>query len=301
MRKFSKICLITSLILILIGGTISVIGAISGGWRLVREIEGNDRWWQMIEDVSDGHWAEMEGSPTKQENQETEKLKDVTVKTVNDLEIDIGGAALYVRESKDGTFGFHADGKGKYKCYESGGVLYVEGAENHLMINNIDNVERLYLDIPKGMTFGAVTVSVGAGLVEMTAIDADEIELMIGAGKIDVDGITGRSLRVETGAGQASIKGVEVEELDVEVGLGDSYVQGSVTEEIDIECGMGRSQLVLTDEEEDFNYDISCAAGSVSIGGRSYSALADDTYIDNEASRECSMECAMGTIEIEFE
>ena len=56
MKKFTKISLFTSLILILIGGTICVIGAVSGGWKLVREIEGNGRWWQMIDKVSDDGW-----------------------------------------------------------------------------------------------------------------------------------------------------------------------------------------------------------------------------------------------------
>ena len=93
---------------------------------------------------------------------------------------------------------------------------------------------------------------------------------------------------------------VAVDELNLEVGMGESRVEGSVAEEIDIECGMGRTQLVLTDKEEDFNYDISCAAGNVNIGNRSYAAVAEDTYIDNDASRDCTLECAMGSIDISF-
>ncbi len=47
MNKFTKICLITALILILVGGTICVIGFVSGGWKQVDEIGQNSSWAKM--------------------------------------------------------------------------------------------------------------------------------------------------------------------------------------------------------------------------------------------------------------
>ena len=38
-------------------------------------------------------------------------LSEIEMEDVNDLEINIGGAALYVRESEDDTFGFMTEGR----------------------------------------------------------------------------------------------------------------------------------------------------------------------------------------------
>lgn len=48
MKKFGKICLIASAVLILIGGTICVLGFFSGGWRMVNEMEMDDDFWHFV-------------------------------------------------------------------------------------------------------------------------------------------------------------------------------------------------------------------------------------------------------------
>lgn len=323
MKKFTQICLITSLILIMIGGTVCVVGGISGGWKLVKEMENGDSWRKVAQRYSEGlringkyfTWDEMDEELEAEIEEEIEaveswaesdgdrsagksEIEDIRLEKIKDLEINIGGAALYVREAENGRLAFSVDGKGEYRCYESDGVLYVEGGKNK---NVVMGEEKVYLYLPSDLQFENVSVNVGGGSIELGKMVADEMEFAIGAGEIKADRISSKTLSLEVGAGTANLKHIEIGELNAEVGIGDCVIQGNITKDIDIECGMGNVELELAGDQEDYNYDISCAAGVIEIGNKSYSALADDMYIDNDADVECSLECAMGNIEITYE
>ena len=296
--------------------TICVVGGISGGWKLVNDMKDSERWMELAEQYGEGFWIsdwyfrwdDIDDEPGNRKEDESglraesitegESLTDVDIEKVQDLEIKIGGAALYILEAEDGKLSFQVEGKGKYRCYESGGVLVVEGGRDRKFSNND---EKVYLYLPKDKTFGDVSIDVGAGYIEIGAMTAEELAFSIGAGEITAESIKGDNLKVSAGAGIAQLENVNIREMDIEVGMGECCVQGYIQEEIKVECGMGNVELALTNEKEDFNYDISCAAGVIDIGGKSYSAMADDIYVDNDASGECTLECAMGNIEIAFE
>lgn len=294
MKRFTKISLTISLILVTIGITICIIGVIGGGWQQINEIDGG-RWKDGINIITDYQFAEaVRGGKEKQELSDA-VTEELTAEDVREMDVSIGGAFLYVEESQNESFEFRTEGKGEYSCYKSGGVLYVEGKT----IGN--SKDCIYLTIPKEIVFDEVTMDIGAGFVQLSAITADEIGIHIGAGKLEADGMNGKSLILDTGAGQAELKNVEAEELDIDIGMGECRIQGNVTEEISIECGMGRTELKLAGKEEDFDYEISCAAGNVAVGNKNYSGLGEDTYIDNDASKKCTVECAMGSTDISFE
>ncbi len=50
MKKFTKICLITSVVLVLLGGTICILGAISGGWRMIYGMDRSSALWRFVRD-----------------------------------------------------------------------------------------------------------------------------------------------------------------------------------------------------------------------------------------------------------
>ncbi len=370
MKKFTKVCLIISLLLIIIGGTLCALGAAAGGWRLARELGANNtlvwfaweipgtygwRYWYDLDDLDDlddlgdvkganavqlhsgsrheasageaVHHSSSGGSEadalrtglsdgseidalraSESDGNESEgsiarNYEDTGVRAadVQELQIEIGGAALYLCESEDDCFRIWTEGSGTYRSYEKNGTFYLEGnLDKRWIKNGINDGEKVYLYLPKGMVFHEADIDIGAGLVEINTLSADEISLTAGAGKISAEKLTCTGLDVETGAGEAVLSGVTAQKLDVENGLGNTYIKGSISREIDVECGMGNTQLELTGSENDFNYDIECAVGSIRIGGMKYGALAEDVYINNRAAGECSVECSMGTISITF-
>ena len=347
MRKFSKICLVTAFILILIGGTMCVIGSVTGGWLLAQDMGQKNAWVRFVwnhgwgywnrdfddwddwmeqealdelDDIGDvvyqtvenagmhtGHGSAGEISHESSHEQTQAQMPanysgtDIAAGDVRNLQIDIGGAALYIGESEDDNFGIEIDGKGNYKYYERNRTFYLEGNINRRDLLDINiNTEKVYLYIPKGMTFQEVDITVGAGLISLDTLYADEVDLIVGAGQIDAGELVCRELSVETGAGEMLLNDVTVDELDVVNSAGHTYVYGSVSREVDVECNLGQAELVLAGKEQDFNYEIDCSMGSVTVGSKSYSALANDTHINNRAAKECDLQCSMGEVTVFF-
>ncbi len=340
MNKFTKICLITALILILVGGTICVIGFVSGGWKQVDEIGQNSSWAKMLYGVSYAYtgnwdndtedWADSIDDRTFDsiENEDYDDNwdfdmedwgfddaenwdysgKGITVGSdynqieagesgIKKMYIAIGGAALYIKEAQDGNFGIQKDGVGVYEYYAKDGVLHLTGDYKRF----VKDGEKIYLYIPEGTHFEKVAIAEGAGLADLGELDADEIELQIGAGMATSDKINCRSLKMDIGAGKVTLEGVKAQELEMNVGVGHAYIEADITKEIDVACGLGAVELVLSGSEKDYNYKASCEAGSIKIGNRVYGALSGDTFVDNDAGKDCSLECAMGNIELSFE
>ena len=48
------------------------------------------------------------------------------------------------------------------------------------------------------------------------------------------------------------------------------------------------------------NYNVSCAAGEVEIGGKTYAGVGNSMEIDNGADTNYNLDCAMGRIEVSF-
>jgi hypothetical protein len=344
MKKFTKVCLITSLLFIIIGGTLCAVGAAAGGWRLARELGTNNSlvWfaWEIPGHYGWRHWYDWDDLEDLEDIKEANDLKihsgsghetaagneihhDETAGTdagtsagnasqdyentgvraadVKNLQIEIGGAAVYLYESEDDFFRIKTEGKGTYRSYEKGGTFYLEGNLDHKWVKNgISNEEKVYLCLPKGIVFHEADIEIGAGWMEIDILSADEISLSAGAGGIAANKLACTELEVDTGAGEVTLYDVTAQKMDVENGLGSTYVKGMVSYKIDIECGMGNTELELTGSETDYNYDIECAMGSIDIGDKSYGALAENIYTNNKAPGECSIECSMGTVSISF-
>ena len=368
MKKFTKICLITSVVLVLLGGTICILGAISGGWRMIYGMDRSSALWRIVRGVENSYVAERlgymtygitdeivhdvtkdikdeiddawddawedawdetwdDGEPSlrdisddrnaiKEEMEharddmgsimENELLKDIpqgdgdtgiASSQVQNMDIEIGGAALCLMESENDNFALKIDGKEKYSCYVSKGTLHLEGGKNHLTDNNR---ERVYFYIPKGKTFDEVEIDVGGGIIYIGELDAQKVDLTAGAGIISSQRIGCHELDVEVGAGEVVLDGITADKMDLNVGMGVAYIQGGIGREIDAECGMGSIEMELDNEETDFNYEIECSAGAIMLGSKAYGALADDIYVNNRASGKCTLECSMGNIDVIF-
>lgn len=367
MKKFTKICLIASLVMILTGGTICAIGAVSGGWRLVDEVGRNYGWWYMGNSLAySDNWLGIGGEITRDilhdirteishdiSNEISSSVKDaleyaddydyyddyyddwdddwdggygwddwdddwnpghttahgtkvtteymdigVGASEIRDMEVSIGGAALYFMESDNDSFGVKMDGKRTYKYYVSEGTLYLEGSQNHTSVNIVN--EKVYLFIPKGMRFNEVDINIGAGTAELGELVANDVDLNTGAAVIKASKIECSSLNLAVGAGQAELKGIDTDELDIVVGVGNATIEADVSREIEAECGMGFLDIKLANAQEDYNYELSCNAGSIKLGNKKYSGLSKRKYINNNAAGKCSLECAMGGITVSY-
>ena len=64
---------------------------------------------------------------------------------------------------------------------------------------------------------------------------------------------------------------------------------------------MGELQLKLAGTQTDFNYDLSCGMGELTVGDDSYTGMAKEKQINNNAVKNMDLECAMGSVSVQFE
>lgn len=222
----------------------------------------------------------------------------LTSAEISNLDIAIGGAEFYVKQSETDTFGIEKEGTGTVDLYQNGSTLYIEGVK-HRAVNGENT--KLYLYIPKDKVFQTMDLAIGGGVAKLGDIRADEVDMEIGGGILSADSITGHIVSVDAGAGDVNLNGVVTDELDVGIGSGKADIRADVTYEISLECGVGKANLSLAGSEQDYNYSVECVAGSIQVGSHNFSAIAGEKYVDNKAAGNCSLECGLGSITVGFD
>lgn len=159
--------------------------------------------------------------------------------------------------------------------------------ERHSPSVNDGKEKQITLEIPKDFSFEDVEISVGAGVVEIQKLAATDADFEIGAGEIVVHDGNLRSCDVEVGVGNFEYDGM--------------IYDGMNRAECKVEVGMGNAGFYLEGSPEDYNYHIECATGSITVGDETYSGLAQEKHISNNAEAEFEIECAMGNVEVNFE
>lgn len=344
MKKFTKGCLLTALILFIFGFAFWGVCGYMGGFRQLDDLNlrhnrilslgwngfhfGYNGNWFDIWDDDFGDFAVYVGDDERQGASGTPSLVDIGEKVqtgyqaseVTDIDIELGGSNLFIRESEDDYIWVANDSTAKtVKYHLKNGVFKLYYGRNVRFWSDISQNGNICLYLPKGMRLGSIDLEMGAGNMESIALAADEIDMEIGAGNFTIDGLTGNEISINVGAGKADIGSINAreiyaaagageitvnelisDELDLEVGMGNMNIRGSVNWNADVECGMGNVNLTLQGVESDYNYELECALGNIMIGKNRYSGIVERT-IDNGSSRRIGVECATGNINITFE
>ncbi len=290
MKKFMKNCAIFALVLIVLGmGMAFTAGAIKGpgalidaadfidsgiGGDIVNGLKGLD---SGVRFNIDDNIAFDIGYPTHTGNIEQTFSAD----EVDSLKVEAGACFLTMKESEDGDFHVNVENAGGYQGYVKSGNLCIRGiSKTTVGIEAQSCVIQLF--VPSNFLFEEMELFLGAGQISANAdLSADNMQIELGAGEIILDSLTAN-------------------ELEAEVGMGSLEITGDIIETADVECAMGNILLSLVGEETDFNYRLDVAAGDVSIGDRSFGGMAEERDIDNNASKDIGVECAMGSICIDF-
>lgn len=340
MKKFTKWCLITALVLFITGCAFcGVFGSLGGfeeidrdnrlskiysmGWYGLRwGFDWDDGWLNFgfmddiddIDDFGEHHSGAQNIASTSGMEQTNYTSEDFT-----DIDIELGGANLIIQESADDHIYIKNESSIKtikYGVENSTFRLYSSGKA----FGNISPKGNVYLQLPGNMNLISIDIEIAAGNMENISMEADTIEIEAGAGKLSIDGMTARIISIDIGAGEMTIgsmsadtvdisvgagtvnaKDVDIRDIDLEVGMGNLEIQGKIAGNADVECGMGGISMTLQGTEKEHNYELDCAMGNVKIGDSSYGGIAAERYIDNKSASSFNIECATGNITIEFE
>ena len=214
-----------------------------------------------------------------------------------DLNLKVGGASFRVKESEDNQYYVEAEDVSKFQAYVEGECLYIKTLK--ASANTIDD-STVTLYVPAGCQLASLSVELGAGQITLENIDAARQDLTVGAGQINIKDMQAENMTVEVGMGELVATDIIVDTLNAEVGMGHMLVKGAINKDANIECAMGSVEVECQGAREDFNYEIDGALGEVVIGNKQYAGVTQEQKINNNASKDMRLECAMGSLVIDF-
>ncbi len=317
MKKFVRGCLITAVILLIVGviliGIVVAKGDVAKISEIVSEVTNGkvevnlDSWkdWGIYIGENWGGRYNIDDASVFDKNHEVwegdvEKTK-VGSSSVTELDIDMGGCLLEIKDSGDSSYYIEYEGKGKLQAYEEENVLYVKSLLHEVILGTSQSEEHVILYVPKEVSLNVITMDLGAGQMNLSRLGADTVSVSVGAGNIVWEQLEAKEIVLEIGAGQMLAKEAALGDVEISMGAGNCEIQGQITGDVEVNCAAGQVTFDLLGTESDFNYEISCVVGNVKIGREKYSGLAETKEINNSASKEMEISCAAGNIEVQFE
>lgn len=260
MKKFTKGCLMTALVLFLVGLVLSVVCGLLGGFRQLSEMGLSDSSFGVYRDA-DGDWRI--GFPwsgyTRNELEEIEEIEDIgdvqttkdtrqstrqaiekklkelegkgeqlalTADTLGSLEIDVEDCNVVIWKSNDKNVWFWVDGSSnppRYTIENEGGRnrLCIENeAEHHIGHWRKGPNDTVYLRLPEGCMLEECEIDMGAGYMDSIFLNAGQVKVNLGAGLVETDGFEGEQISIILGAGELLADRITAGKADFEIGAG---------------------------------------------------------------------------------
>ena len=315
MKRFTKICLYTALVMFIIGAIMCGIGWLFGGFRQlnnmdIRGIKGgitnipfvyrilpnggieygffsddetvwrrNYGDWDRINNHL-GDIGDIDGSAS---------ALGLTADTLQDLYIEIGGCTLYIEESEDEYVRLAMSGDTDDFRYhvEDGKLSIVRKPDwSYWHTGTWHSDDRVYLYLPEGTAFRRIDILFGAGRIVSTDLTAKGAYIDVGAGECVIDGLTAdEEAMLSVGAGRIELGNLFCDIADIEVGAGSLSIENAdIDISVNIDLGMGSVNIggFITGY-----MGVDCGMGTVNLG-----------LLDAEKDHDYEIDCAMGKVNI---
>ena len=316
-----KVCAMAALIFILLGLLLGVTGSLGHGsphfsfGEILSAVTGGrvsgdsvDRWGEnVVEQIQkntgnvhydlDDNMEFDEDYPIREGDVERYDLGTADA-GITELELEAGGCSVEVKISEDEHFYAEAAGMRRLQGYVEGNTLTVRGTAKYTTSNWNGSIT---LYVPENYRWEQATLELGAGSLEAEKLLADNLEAHVGAGQMIFDELYADQTTFDCGMGQLIVEQLQSRIVDAAVGMGSLQLAGDVTERLTGECSMGELQLELAGTQTDYNYDLSCGMGELTIGDDSYTGMAQKKQINNNAAKSMNLECSMGNVSVQFE
>ncbi len=125
-------------------------------------------------------------------------------------------------------------------------------------------------------------------------------EVSLTAGNFQAVGLNAWELEADFAAGYVEFEGCEASDADFQCVAGNIFYSGRIKGDVDGECAMGNIELSLQQREDEFNYELKGAGGSIQVGELKLGELAFERKIMNNAFWTMELESSAGTILVDF-
>ncbi len=296
MKKFTKVCLITSLIIFLLGiGTVVGCG-LKGGFSQIYNVVADT-----ISDISlfgyhfsiripgiNGYsfgFSNPIGVSNDYMDVERTRIKngeeDIDIDDINSVYVEMGVSDIIILNADNDYIEYEGENlPGDFRVkYENGVLQFLQ--EDDTLFNYVESVLTIY--IPEKTELQEMEIVIGVGDLKAESVDfyAKDVEIELGVGDLYMTDLNSGSVNIECGCGDMKVYCTNIgDKFEAELGCGDAFLQ-------------------LPGEESDYSYSVEAGCGEVSVGDSSVSELGselsrsgDGTYI--------SVECGCGDVNVEF-
>ena len=151
----------------------------------------------------------------------------------------------------------------------------------------------IYIHVPADYRFEEVELKVKAQR-NNKIINSDNGPAIV------AEGLKAGKIEIDASVGAVRVTGADTGKLEVDSDVGAVQFEGSVDGDVDTECSVGAVKLDLAGAKADFNYEIKCKVGSITVGGEGFSGLSRERKINNGAAKKMELDCNTGAIEVKF-
>lgn len=288
MKKFMKGAAITGGIFFLVGLVIMIIGIGCGGIQDMRQ-KSMDELQRVMDkfegiEIIDGINISFNGTDFNEdlfdEDKEiyTKGTYDIDDCIASDLEIKVGAGDLTIKSHEEDSVRLEISGNDKMQCYVEDDTLKITGG----LVDTVNTNSKMVVYLPEDKIYNVIIIDVGAGNIEIEKLEGYDVDLVVAMGQLVAEEMIAGSLTVEVGMGNAQIK-------------------GSANHEVIVECGMGQVTMNMTGKSTDYNYNLDCGLGTLSVENVYYIAGIGDSYVNNNAPMEMNVSVGMGNVFVTFE
>lgn len=178
--------------------------------------------------------------------------------TIQRIKVDMGAGQVEICRGDQ----FSICGEGLYTDFLNevvDGTWYIGQSEEESFCNFFGAAGKVVLTIPEDAILSEVALSVGAGELDAEVVHAERLMISCGAGQVSVE--------------------------------------EAKADQIDINCGIGEVELSLCGKESDYQPNVNCSVGKVTIGEHKYNERHQDTH---GANANLNVHCGVGNVEISF-
>ena len=295
-----KHLLLISLICVLVGGGVAIAGIALGGtlgdasisvgnWKLLSPwpFRGSGSYQVDDADTADAWTESADGACS------------VPAENITDLDIVLHNCQLVIGTSEDASIYVSPDPADQeyWKIEQNDGALEIIDTRDSKQAAKLKSI-KLRIEIPENKQFEDISLDLGAGEIQVKDLRCMQMEINGGAGIFQA-----QSLRVsdlfdaKLGVGDFCVEKAVLGDTQIKCGIGSMQIKNcKLNGDATVKGGVGDAMIGLDAQETDYNYDLKCGVGELSVFGTSYHSLGKNKQIDNDADDTITLKCGVGSM-----
>lgn len=257
--------LCASLVMIVIGGMITLAAAFSGGELSISQsrhgifsfIKWNDK--KSIVSNADPSYFTAENEVTS-------------------FQADIDMGSIEIKQGDTFSISTKNIKKSYISIREENGTYHFTVRQDDIEIIGNNNNCEIYVTLPE----------------TVKTIDIDQ-----SLGEVEITGMNLTSLTINSALGDVDLKDITFEEGDITLDLGEFDFYGDFTKVFNLTNHMGGANIQLLKSSSDYNYSLSVSMGELIINDHHHGSISSDYHQNNSKEANLDVEMNMGSLEIQ--